>query len=73
MAKSKKQIDLAMQQRKANAIAKEKGLPLPFPNPWDELMEKLPQGASEDDKRRWIAKLADRYAPKTKKAPDGAC
>lgn len=64
VVKSKQQFDKAIAQRKANAEAKKLGLPLPFPNPWDELMEKLPPGSTEEAKRRWICDLADRYAPK---------
>lgn len=40
-------------QRAANAAARERGEPLPFPNPWDELdPTKVAADASPDEVRR---------------------
>jgi hypothetical protein len=52
-----------MAQRQANADAKDAGRALPYPNPWDALMQKLPPGASLEERRRWCADLYDRCAP----------
>ena len=53
-----------MAQRAANAKAEAAGRPMPYPNPWDSLMKKLPQGASLDERRRWYAQFAERFAPR---------
>jgi hypothetical protein len=33
--KTREQEERAIAEREANRLAKEKGLPLPYPNPWD--------------------------------------
>jgi hypothetical protein len=52
-----------MDQRAANAEAKAAGRPMPYANPWDSLMEKLPEDASREERLRWYAEFAERYAP----------
>lgn len=48
--KTPEQLARAEAERAANALAKEEGRPLPFPNPWDVLdPTKLPPGASDDE------------------------
>ena len=37
---------------------------MPFPNPWDALMDKLPEGATREERLRWYAAFAARYAPR---------
>lgn len=53
-----------MAQRAANAQAKAAGEPMPHANPWDSLMQKLPEGASREERRRWYAEFAERHAPR---------
>lgn len=50
-------------EREANRRAKADGAVLPFPNPWDDLMEKLPEGSSEQAHLAWLGELAERCAP----------
>lgn len=53
----------AILERQANLRAKVAGVALPHPNPWEELMDKLPEGSSPEAHMRWIAELAKRSAP----------
>ena len=47
--KTREQIARAMAERAANREAAEKGLPLPFPNPWDAVdPTKLPRDATRE-------------------------
>lgn len=62
--KSAEQLQTALAQRASNLRAKASGEPLPFPNPWDSLMQKLPEDATREERRRWIADLFDRHAPR---------
>ena len=48
--KSEEQIARALAERAANREAKEKGLPLPYPNPWDVWdPTKVEEGASLEE------------------------
>lgn len=62
--KTPAQLCRAQQQREANARAKAAGAPLPHPNPWDSLMEKLPEGSTREERLRWYAELAERCMSK---------
>jgi hypothetical protein len=53
-----------MAQRQANAEAQAAGRPLPYPNPWDGLMPKLPPGAGPRECRQWVREFADRCEPR---------
>ncbi len=54
----------ALEQRKANAVAKAAGKPLAYPNPWDSRIRKLPADASTEDRMRWHRDFALQHAPK---------
>ncbi|MBV1858416.1 MAG: hypothetical protein KUG77_08385, partial [Nannocystaceae bacterium] len=62
--KTAAQTHRAMAQREANDQAKAAGEPMPHANPWDSLMQKLPEGASREERRRWYAEFAERHAPR---------
>ena len=54
----------AIDERNANAAAKDAGKPLPYANRWDALMSKLPADASPEAGMQWHRDFAKRYAPK---------
>jgi hypothetical protein len=48
--KSRSQVARALRERRANAEAKAKGLPMPFPNFWDQYdPTKVAPGATEEE------------------------
>ncbi len=61
--KTAEQTRRALAQRGANAKAKAAGLPMPFANPWDSRMHKLPEDSTHEEQMQWCADLAQRYAP----------
>lgn len=54
------QVRRAVLQREANIRAKAAGEPMPYPNPWDRLMEKLPENAPRAARLAWLSDLAKR-------------
>lgn len=62
--KTAEQTRRALGQRAANAEAKAVSKPMPFANPWDSLDNKLPEGSSREERRRWVAALFNRHAPR---------
>lgn len=63
LMKTAEQTRRAVAQRDANAEAKAAGKPMPFANPWDSRMHKLPEGSTHEEQMKWCADLAQRYAP----------
>lgn len=63
LMKTAEQTRRAVAQRNANAEAKAAGKPMPYANPWDSRMHKLPEESSHEDQVQWCAAFAERYAP----------